>query len=52
MPAATNSWHGSRLENGKVGAAVAWWKEGGWAGRGTYLGTNKEVFGAEVFAVP
>ena len=41
----------SRLENGRVGAAVAWWKNGGWAGGGTYLGTNKEVFGAEVFAI-
>ena len=42
---------GSRLESGIVGAAVAWWKDGGWTGRGTYLGTNKEVFGAEVFAI-
>ena len=41
----------SRLESGKVGAAVAWWRNGGWTGRGTYLGTNKEVFDAEVFAI-
>ena len=25
--------------------------EGWWVGRGTYLGTNKEAFGAEVFAI-
>lgn len=37
----------SRLESGKVEAAVAWWKDGGWTGRGSYMGTNKEVFVAE-----
>ena len=42
---------GPRLEDGRVGAAVAWWKDGGWTGRGAYLGTNKEVFDAEVFAI-
>ena len=42
---------GSRLENGRVGAAVTWWKDGGWDLRVTYLGTNKEVFDAEVFAI-
>ena len=42
---------GSRLESGRVGAAVSWWSKGGWTGRGTYLGTNKEVFDAEVFAI-
>ena len=31
---------------------MAWWKDGGWRGRGTYLGTNKEALGAEVFAIP
>ena len=41
---------GSRLEDGSVGAAVAWRAYGGWRGRGTYLSTN-EVFGAEVFAI-
>ena len=30
---------------------MAWWEDGGWTGRGTYLGTNKEVFGAEAFAI-
>ena len=42
---------GSRLQSGKVGAAVAWREDGGWTGRSTYLGTNKEVFDAEVFAI-
>ena len=42
---------GSRLESGEVGAAVAWWKEGGWGGQGICLGKNKEVFDAEVFAI-
>ena len=30
---------------------MAWWKDGGWTGRGTYLGTNKEIFDAEVFTI-
>ena len=30
---------------------MALWKDGGQTGRGTYLGTNKEVFDAEVFAI-
>ena len=42
---------GSRLEDGKVGAAVAWHSEGGWTGQGTFLGTNKEVFDVEVYAI-
>ena len=42
---------GSRLESGKVGAAVAWREDGGWTERSTYQGTNKEVFDAEVFAI-
>ena len=42
---------GSRLENGKVGAAAVWWEEGRWRDAGTFLGTNKEVFDAEVFAI-
>ena len=41
---------GSRLESGAVGAAVAFKEEGIWKGQGTYLGKNKEVFDAEVFA--
>ena len=40
---------GSRLEGGEVGAAVAWRDNSSWRGSGTYLGTNKEVFDAEVF---
>ena len=42
---------GSRLEDGSVGAAVAYWREGSWVRRGSYLGKNKEVFNAEVFAI-
>ena len=42
---------GSRLDNGRVGAAVAWKEGGGWRGRNSYLGTNKEIFDAEVFAI-
>ena len=42
---------GSRLESGRVGAAWAWWQEGEWRGDGSFLGTNKEVFDAEVYAL-
>ena len=42
---------GSRLENGAVGAAVAFKKGGGWNKEGTYLGKNGEVFDAEVWAI-
>ena len=42
---------GPRLENGKVGAAVAFWERRRWARRGTYLGSNKEVFNVEVFSI-
>ena len=42
---------GSRMENGQVGAAAVWWEEGRWRGTGTFLGTNKEVFDAEVYAI-
>ena len=42
---------GSRLESEGVGAAVAFWEEGRWTRRGTYLGKNKEVYDAEVFAI-
>ena len=42
---------GSRLEDGRVGAAWAWWQEGEWRGDGSFLGTNKEVFDAEVYAL-
>ena len=41
----------SRLENKRVGAAVAFKKEDSWKERGVYLGRNKEVFDAEVFAI-
>ena len=52
-----NAWEtiwadGSRLEDGKVGAAYAWkTREGSWEGRCFHLGDNKEVFDAEVFAI-
>ena len=42
---------GSRLEDGSVGAAVAFREGGSWKEEGVYLGKNKEVFGAEVFAI-
>ena len=40
---------GSRLDSG-VGAACAWRTLSGWTGRHFYLASNKEVFGAEVYA--
>ena len=42
---------GSRLENGGVGAAWVWQQDGEWRGEGTLLGSNKEVFDAEVYAI-
>ena len=30
---------------------MAFWERGGWVKRVTYLGKNKEVFDAEVFAI-
>ena len=42
---------GPRLESGEVGAACVWQSPGGWTGRRFHLGTNKEVFDAEVFAI-
>ena len=42
---------GSRLESGAVGAAVAFREGCSWKREGTYLGKNKEVFDAEVFAI-
>ena len=42
---------GSRMENGQVGAAEVWWEAGRWRGTDTFLGTNKEVFDAEAFAI-
>ena len=42
---------GSRLDNGRVGAAWAWLQNGEWREGGIFLGTNKEVFDAEVYAI-
>ena len=42
---------GSRLSNGRVGAAGAWQQGGEWREEGVFLGTNKEVFNVEVFAI-
>ena len=42
---------GSRLDSGRMGAAVAWRTQEGWSGRRYRLSTNKEVFDAEVFAI-
>ena len=42
---------GSRLDSGDVGAACAWFNNGEWVGRGFCLGSNKEVFDAETFAI-
>ena len=41
----------SRMESGQVGVAAVWWEEGRWRGVGTFLGTNMEVFDAEVYAI-
>ena len=42
---------GSRLGDGRVGAACAWRTPRGWTGRRFHLGINKEIFGAEVYAI-
>ena len=42
---------GPRLEGGAVGAALAYKDRERWVGRATYLGKNKEVFDAEVYAI-
>ena len=42
---------GSRLEDKRVGAAVAFMGRNGWEQNGVYLGKNKEVFDAELFAI-
>ena len=43
---------GSRFDTGGVGAACTWKREdGSWTGRRFHLGTNKEVFDAEGFAI-
>ena len=44
---------GSKLENGRVGAAVCW-KEKGlslWKEKGIFLGNNKEILDAELWAI-
>ena len=42
---------GSRLDSGGVGAACVWLRHGSWTGKRFYLGTNKEVSDAEIFAI-
>ena len=42
---------GSRLNSSKVRAACVWQSPGGWTGRRSHLGSNKEVFDAGVFAI-
>ena len=42
---------GSRQNSGRVGVACAWRTPSGWAGRLFHLGSNKEVLGAEVYAI-
>ena len=43
---------GSKLNSGRAGAACAWQTvQERWTGRRFYLGDNKEVFDAEVFAI-
>jgi hypothetical protein len=39
---------GSRLDNGRVGAGVAWQTLGVWHARGVPLGIGKEVFDAKL----
>ena len=42
---------GSRFDSGEVGAACAWRRGESWTRRRFHLGSNKEVFDAEVFAI-
>ena len=42
---------GSRLGDGSVGVACSWQTEGGWRSRRFFLGSNKEVFDAELYAI-
>ena len=42
---------GSRLDSGKVGAACVWGHPEEWSGQRFHLGTNKEVFDAEVYTI-
>lgn len=53
MPSELSFWtHGSRLENGKAGAGVAWqddYRE--WRTRKVSMGINKEIFDAEFYDI-
>ena len=42
---------GSRLEDDRVGAACSWQTASGWTGKRFFLGSDKEVFDAEFFAI-
>ena len=42
---------GTRLEGGGVGAACSWQTRDEWKGRRSILGSKKEVFDAELFAI-
>ena len=42
---------GSRRDSGGVGAACVWRTPEGWTARRYHLGTNKGVFGTEVYAI-
>ena len=49
---ANTAWtDGSRLDDKRVGAVSVWRKPEGWGGRRLHLGSNKEVFDTEVFAI-
>ena len=39
---------GSRLDDGRVGAACSWQTRGGWTRKRFFLGSNKEVFDAKL----
>ena len=43
--------HTHTLPKPRVGAAWTWWQGGEWRGQGSFLGSNKEVFDAEVYAL-
>ena len=42
---------GTRLGDGRVGAACSWQTAEGWAGRCFFLGNNKEVFDAKLYVI-
>lgn len=41
----------ARLDSGEVGVECGWQTPEGWADRRYHLGSNKEVFGAETYAI-